>query len=331
MTISLGLLKQVQTIVTHKDCPDGMASAILLHEALPGAQLRFIQYNTKELEELPAKPGMLFCDITPTPKRNQEFVDAGALVLDHHKGAQEQVAAFNKHDDLFHHAVFADEKSEPGTAGALLAYRHVWFPLMQERGALVESESARALEFAVIAGVRDTWQTESKLWVKSCEQAEALRFFPPEMLLELERPFGLSWDVFEDMLAVGELLMQKKKVKVERALKGAWTPTIYNGTRIVAFNGMEEVSDAAEVVGNKADLVIGFRYEIRDSEDAALILSVRSHTGFDCAKLAKFYDGGGHTAAAGFSYKFEPTTIGRDPYGHIEALVSKYLEQAGQQ
>jgi hypothetical protein len=79
-------LKNVRTIVTHEGCPDGIASAILCHDALPQAEIVWLQYGTAKRRELPATEGMLFVDMTPEPSRNQEFVDAGAIVLDHALG-----------------------------------------------------------------------------------------------------------------------------------------------------------------------------------------------------------------------------------------------------
>lgn len=58
-------LQKITTIVVHDHCPDGLASAIILHHALPQAKIKFVTYGTKEYQELPAIEGMLFCDISP--------------------------------------------------------------------------------------------------------------------------------------------------------------------------------------------------------------------------------------------------------------------------
>ncbi|HZL96812.1 MAG TPA: hypothetical protein VFB99_24365 [Vicinamibacterales bacterium] len=63
--ITPDLLRQVTRIVTHADCADGIASAMLLHDALPEATVEFVQYNTPEWRDLAATPGMLFCDMIP--------------------------------------------------------------------------------------------------------------------------------------------------------------------------------------------------------------------------------------------------------------------------
>ena len=92
--IPIEKLKQVRVIITHANCPDGIASAILLHDALPEAGIRFLTHRTKEYRELPAHAGMLFCDIAPPSERVELFRALGAIVLDHHKSAEALVKRF---------------------------------------------------------------------------------------------------------------------------------------------------------------------------------------------------------------------------------------------
>ena len=187
-------LKQVRTIITHANCPDGIASAILLHDALPSAQIKFVTHGTKEYRELPAEDWMLFCDITPPAERAHEFLPRVPVVLDDHKGAEHLVKTFTHH-------VFADEKLEPGVSGAVLAYREVWDRLRHHG---LHGEACR---FARLAGVRDTWQTSSPDFQRSNEQAVALTFWPVEKWLSLDGPFDGDADgdadEFEQMLALG--------------------------------------------------------------------------------------------------------------------------------
>lgn len=126
MPIELSKLQAVKTIVTHDNCADGLASAMILRDVLPKAQLLFLQYNSPDHLNLEATEGMLFCDFSPPAGRVEEFTKAGAVVLDHHKGAKDIVAAFGEF------GVFADEKDDPGVSGAVLAFREVWLPLVHK-------------------------------------------------------------------------------------------------------------------------------------------------------------------------------------------------------
>jgi len=139
-------LEAVTTIVTHKDCPDGVASALILRDALPDRRIVFLAHGSAELRDFPAEHGQLWCDIVPPRERVKEFVDAGAIVLDHHRGARDIVEA------VAENGVFADEEAEPGVSGALLAYREVSVALGRA--------DARLESFAKLAGVRDTWQRD---------------------------------------------------------------------------------------------------------------------------------------------------------------------------
>jgi len=125
MTLDADKLQTIRTIVTHENCSDGLASAMILKSVLPGANVVFLSYNSAAHKELSAIPGMIFCDFSPYVERVQEFIDAGAIVLDHHKYQKDVVEAFGAN------GVFADETTNPGVAGALLAYQEVWLPLVK--------------------------------------------------------------------------------------------------------------------------------------------------------------------------------------------------------
>ena len=116
------ILKSVNRIIVHGNCPDGMASAILLYDAI-NIEPEFHVHNTKAFKNLKITPNTLFCDICPPANLVDKFVAAGGIVLDHHKDKEAVVAKFGDR------GVFADEINEPGVSGASLAYREVWQPL----------------------------------------------------------------------------------------------------------------------------------------------------------------------------------------------------------
>lgn len=302
MTISIELLKQVRKIVSHENCPDGVSSAILCLDAIPSAEVVFVQHGTLAFKNLVAEPGMLFVDCVPPVDRVQEFVDAGTIVLDHHSGSVDVVRKFGLN------GVFADAETEPGVSGASLAHTHVWKPLRSSYCYPETGERGRAELFAQLAGIRDTWQKKDPLWHDACCQAEALLFYPWEKWSSVSSPFHNSR--FEEMLAIGSTLRTKHEAAVKDVVSKAWMTKSEKGTRMAVFQGVRYSSDAAELLGDSVDLVVAFSYAFE--MDHKLILSSRSHAGYDCSAFARMWGGNGHRPAAGASMRFnatEPTHV----------------------
>jgi len=89
------------------------------------------------------------------------------------------------------------------------------------------------------------------------------------------------------------------------------------GERIVAFAGTGQTSDAAEVLGAEADLIVGFDFGVENGS-AKMRFSLRSHSDFDCAAFAARFGGGGHTRAAGFGVVLGPSDL--QPYAFVARL-----------
>jgi hypothetical protein len=310
-------LKAVKTIIVHENCADGMASAMFLHDALPEAKIIFLQYGPDSYRNLKPSHNMLFCDITPHPETYQQFVEADALVLDHHKGAQKIVEAFGKN------GVFGDEVLEPGVCGTTLAFREVW-SVLRDPNPDPSMEMKLASNIAHLSGVRDTWQTQDLQWAEACVLAEALRFYPAETWL-IGRPFSpLKLDWWDARLATGRILIERNNRAVKKAVGGAHRFTTSRGTKVVLFSGVKLSSDAAELVDKDADLVVGFDYVGIENGEAVLVFSTRSHTSFNCMNFCKANGGGGHTKAAGFSVKFDPNDGAQDPYSVFHLKVEQF-------
>jgi len=313
--IDIDSLKAIKTIVSHANCPDGVASALVLHDAIPDAEILFAQHGTPELAALPARPNMLFVDFSPPAGRAAEFIFAKSLVLDHHRTAKAVVEAFGSR------GVFADEVRDNGVSGAVLAFREVWCPLYEDRGQRMPSARSEAWrDFAELAGVRDCWVTPSPLWDKACAQAEALRFMGFDRLKSLDVS-ALSGLV--DRL--GGVLVEKKSEDVDAAIRKAFTFTSARGIRVVVFEGVTTTSDAAEKIGGDADLVMGFHYLVEGGPK--VVWWCRSRGAFDVSALAKWFGGGGHLHAAGFTLLLSPlegTVPFPNPFAHATAIVDSF-------
>jgi len=308
--IPIEKLAAVRTIVTHDSCPDGTASAIILHDALPEAKVLFVQYGSEAHKNLQPEPGMLFCDITPVAESAPGFVQMGALVLDHHRTARGIVEQFGEG------GVFADEAKEPGVCGAMLAYRHVWWPLR-----LTTPYDGFVHRFATLAGVRDTWQRKDPRWEEACAQASILHFIPNEKWLARNLgQIATAWATEYEWLGV--LLQEKQTKDVARTAGRGWPFTTAKGTRVLVIPSTM-TSDVAELLDTKYDLIVGFGYTFDPKVGyPQMSLSTRSHTTFDCASFCKTHGGGGHTKAAGCPFDVMPDML--NPYIFIEKLIRAY-------
>ncbi len=301
-------LAAVSTIVAHDDCSDGLASALLLHDALPRAEVRFVQYATDGHRHLTARPGILFCDVSPPRERAAEFVELGSIVLDHHRTTRDVVAAFGEQ------GVFGDEEREPGVSGAVLAFRHVWLPLRGGDGLRPFAE-----RFAELAGVRDTWQTASLLWREACLQHHTLSSVPNEEWLRLSlAEIAEQWASRFSWL--GAVVLEKQEEQARRALAGAHRFRTRAGSRVIVFNGLALVSDAAEMARGEAEVIIGFGLEMAGGVPLMRV-SIRSNADIDVAAIARGFGGGGHLHAAGFAVALAPEDA--HPFVLIERLLDR--------
>ena len=316
--IPVAKLQAVKHIIVHDSCPDGRASAMILRQLLPQAKISFIQYDEPEHNELVPEEHVLFCDFSP--KTPEGWVERGAIVLDHHKTQRDIVEAFGEL------GVFGDEATEPGVCGATLAYREVWQQIMHLPAKVANhfpsSTGQIVREFAELAGVRDTWQTQDPRWRSACEQAGALMFWPVEDLL------ACTVQGWAQKLELGPVLFERNLEKARSAIKKGYRFTTKKGTRVIMFDGLRASSDAAEMLGSEVDFVVGFGFVTdrpkEGGQKPTVIYSTRSHTDFDCSAFAKAHGGGGHTKAAGFGDKTFNVETTLNPYALLRSLLDAW-------
>jgi hypothetical protein len=328
--IELDLLQNVTHVVTHDNCSDGIASAMIIRDVLPNAKVTFCQYGTKLHQEIPAEPGMLWCDFSPPVSRVQEFLDVRTIVLDHHGGpAKESTLAFVEKGL----GAFADEKTDPGVSGAQLAFDNVWLHLAHERdkGILsapypeefqkLSSERAHRVktlqELAQLAGIRDTWQKNDPRWQQACETAEAVRWWPWELVEKT------PWGQWPELFRIGPILMARNMRNVEKCIEGAFRFTSRKGRKVTVFEGLKPSSDAAEKMGETNDLTIGLGFLV-ESGEPKMIFSTRGRGTFHCRNFALAFGGGGHVKAAGFSVPLQPDSP--QPFELARILLDRYEE-----
>lgn len=310
-------ISQVTHIISHKNCPDGIASALICAAALPHTKVSFVMYGEAEYEDFPLPadqvgilghpsigPVQLWVDIIPPAKRAQEFADTGrCIVLDHHKGAQDVVALFGERGR------FADEKVDVGVSGALLAYEHVYLPQMPQALAV------DVQKFAILTGIRDTWQTQDPRWDDACAQAEYLTLMGFDALCP---PNGIDihvWDNAERFTVGHALVRRTREAAAEMASK-----CMRSGMFAIANTRYSsDFAEALREAGDPAQVAVTFQYL---PDCASIVYSLRAVRGdTDVGAFCKAQGGGGHTKAAGFTIR-EPNAV------QARSPVSLFLERA---
>ena len=319
--IPLEKLKAVRVVVAHGResgaCPDALAAALIVRDVLPDVEVRFVENESRERAELRVEPGMIFLDISPPQKRIAAFISGGAIVLDHHATAKEDVALFR---DL---GVYSDE---PGVSAATLAYRHVWFPLMVDcHGPLDDSmRSMEVKEFAHLVGVRDTFQTHDPLWERACNQTAVLSLVPAQEWLARRHALSeigeadLDGDSPVNWMRMGPLLRRRSAADSRATVEGGLRFTTEKGTRVLVCAGTA-VSDVA-VSEVDVDVVVGFAFRVRGGAPA-MKLSFRSR-GFPVRAIAEALGGGGHDRAA--SAWTELHASHRHPYAVVRTIMEAW-------
>ncbi len=297
----------VSVIVTHQNCPDGIGSLMVLRECYPKAELVAVQHGTPEKNNLKATSGMLFCDICPPDDRVDEFVDAGAYVLDHHSGTENLVSKFKGR------GFFGSGK---GDSGARLAFKQVACRLITKGDRLHLLD-----QFTELIGIRDTWYKSHPKWVDACKLSAGISFFPETYWMGKEI---LTEEDFVETVKIGSYVYEGRLEAIRRLVPKAREVTL-EGLRVHMFQGTGLTSDYTEFAPH-ADIVIGFGYEWDPVQQAPLLkVSTRSRSDFDVSALCRNFGGNGHKAAAGFSF-LASKEQSLDPYSTLSSLLSEYLK-----
>lgn len=368
MALPIELLKRVTVVYTHANCPDGVASAMILKDAFrmlgTSPRIEFLVHGTPEHRKAGGENyargdgWSLFCDIVPHPDVAGLLAKQPrtAIVLDHHKGAEELVRSFGEL------GVFADEKLEPGVSGAVLAFREVWKPIRLIDNTSRSETFDRVRSFAECVGARDTWQTKDPRfqrgqWISKMLMSKPASHWLTGTLVSA----GAIPDAYGNVDGNRSPYLNDEEVHVGRALFEAHEEAVRQAVdQCVQFYvekpegelvglyvfqeqacGFRLCSDVAEALraplptphepGEQrvCHVVAGFSY-VADKPGGAprLLYSLRGLNGFDVAAFAKANGGGGHTAAAGFSIPIgEVGSRGTEPspYGLIRERLAEFL------
>lgn len=306
-------LKQVRIIITHADCVDGIASAIIIADAIKAKHIQLYVGSQQHLE-LEPEPGMLFCDCSPKTK-TKRFLEAGAMVFDHHESAKEITQQFVEKGLGYY------GETNNGIAGAKIAYQLIWFPLMSPFIDWTISKSNNLQKLAELASIRDTWQKNNPLWEEANILGSTLRFYPFKYWMD-KVSSEKAGEFSKDELLVGKISYEKYLKQINKVADTAFH-TIWADKKISVFSANGHfTSDVSELLRKRGqNITVGFSFNI-ENNIPKVCYSVRSDESFDCAQFCKHFGGGGHIRAAGFSVPVY--AIDQNPFGLIIKLLNLF-------
>jgi len=312
MTISKDKLLNIKKIVVHKFCHDGTSSAMIIKDVLPDVEVFFAGHKDKEYLELKVTPGLLFCDISPPPGRDREFLKGESIVLDHHIKYENVIKKFETA------GLGAYGETDDGISGAVLAYDHVWLPL--EEKAKTYKKSVHSLQR--LAGIRDTYQKDSLNWDDAQEQTEALAFYPSDHYLNGNHICGILPQEKE----IGRVICERNKFYIARAIDQAFLLP-WNGIKVAIIPGHKIISDASEGLRKKGvSITFAFGFKLSEFKTPYIAISSRSDGSFDCNRFAENFNGGGHVRAAGGMF-MDIKDNTPNPYTAIQEMLNLHGEK----
>lgn len=284
-------LLRVSEVYYHSNCPDGIGSAVICSAAFQAAGKtppKFVsaQYGVQKYEDMEAKSGQLFVDITPPRSRWEDWKGLNPVVLDHHSTSKHIVEGLD--------GVFGDNLSH---SGAMLAFENVLMPLA---GNLSSMDVDAWQRFAHLCMVRDTWKSNHEDWYEASSLAHALLTFDRDKFIENPSKAIRQRD---HLMETGSAIYDRIIRQAKSVMESSMTDTIATTSRelkLACFNldkaGMSDI--AHEILDHGYDVTVGYFYLMRD-DVLQCVVSLRSNT-VNVGEVAASFGGGGHVAAAGF-------------------------------
>jgi len=290
------VLKNIKKVYYHgkcPDCPDGLASAIIISAALQNPKIQYIPlfYNSHFYKNLNPELYTLFCDITPHKDTAALWVPYNPIVLDHHATQKEIVESFK----------YGIYKTNSAHSGARLAFEEVY--CQTKKNSFFNNFYD---QFSNLAMIADTWKKMDREFDKSRYQAHGLSFYGADLLLnQTEQSFT---ELYPELLKVGEIsfnnVMGGVREKADRIKYSYHTIRAKSGhyepIRIALCNSAKNVSELGDYVRDNENVDLFVAWFLETVDDKTVVeIGLRSNNRISCAELAKQLNGGGHFNAAG--------------------------------
>ena len=275
-------------LLTHKNCPDGSTSALLMKKISPGIKVIFcthqnINYMFKKILQQIEKSGEIWLsDICPQEDVIKQSLsalkqkDIMLNIYDHHK-SQEWLLKLGIEDGKYLSISYDVTKS----ASKILYDHHA-----KDFDKLTEYN-----ELVTIINDRDLWLNQHPL---ASKLAQLHRIYGDDSFVNR---FGK--DASCEFTEREEILLTYQKQKDKRSLEALLKRMAFkedpDGFKYGVIYGEGSSSDVLNEALRRFNLEYALLINLN-----TLKVSVRGRGKFDCAKYASQYGGGGHVCASGF-------------------------------
>lgn len=277
-------IEDTKRLYFHSYCPDGILGRNIL--------LRYVSFSNMNNSDFlypvtPYKPltvieNALFVDSCPDSNVLEDFLKAGAKIIDHHSSRFEEL---KKYKLEYPNQILLGE-NDLCESGAILAYK---VALKSTDVLIVDDDEAMEL-----AGIADCFcKTDSRF-----DMARAQAFF---VSMLGNSYYGIPNHHDRE---IASIMYKTDMLRIE-ALKKHCVRMEINGIKVAFYNGDSSISDLAELLRQDGvNLVVGWEQrmiKLNGIDDIGLTVSLRSDESVAANKIARhFPSGGGHDRAAGF-------------------------------
>lgn len=294
--ITLTLLRKLASarrVYYHGGCPDGIIAREFLKQYLGNENVHLEYIPISPSQKLEVTEHSAFIDVTPLPEQFEDFLRAGAIIMDHHNSMK---PLFEQFEATYPNQLLFGETAE-GESGAWLAYSVVMETYSHVPSYPPSKETADhwALVARMIA-VGDCWIKEDPMFEKARYLGQHVALIGNDYESGIPTP-----EFIQHAIQFGEL----KSKEVKRLADHVMFRDIC-GIRVGFTNQTKDISDLSEILRSHygANLVVGWQQQRKKMDNLPMevtTFSFRSDECIDVGAFAKFLSsrGGGHARAAG--------------------------------
>lgn len=283
--------EDIQIIVYHAHCIDGLTAAALSHQYTFGKDIKY-EYIPMRAGEIPdslleiKRKNILFIDVAPKYTEYQIMVKnhCNVCILDHHITAKEELKQVPEYKKIFN----------MNLSGAMLSY--IFFQCYEIDLQFILHVQDKELNTKLLG------KNSDYLFQALCEKLNPITDSSTKIFHMIK-----YFDKLNELLIFGEQLEDKNQYYIRKIFNSGEIKTFHDN--IVYVMHTETVKLCGEIGMYALDKLSDIDYSmviypgVNKNNENIHLFSLRSRKDFNVSDIAKKYGGGGHAQAAGFEIK----------------------------